>query len=63
MPGGTLGNTLLATPGSYGEITPAGDAVVTAEGWMKGRLVGRHGQAPCHQDAKGTFTCVVKHAG
>ena len=63
VPGGTLGNTLLATPGSYGEITAAGRAVVTAEGWMKGRLVGRHGHAPCHRDAKGTFTCVVKHAG
>jgi hypothetical protein len=63
VPGGTLGNTLLATPGSYGEVTPAGGAVLTAEDWMKGRLVGRHGQPPCHQDAKGTFTCVVKHAG
>ena len=55
VPGGTLGNTLLATPGSYGQITPAGDAVATAQRWMKGRLVGRHGQRPCHQDAKGTF--------
>jgi len=63
VPGGTLGNTLLATPGSYNEVTPAGDAVVTAQAWMKGRLVGRHGQAPCHQDVKGTFTCLVKHAG
>ena len=61
--GGTLGNTLLATPGAYGQITPAGDAVITAESWMKGRLVGRHGQPPCHQDAKGTFRCVIKHAG
>jgi hypothetical protein len=30
---------------------------------MKGRLVGRNGQRPCHQDVKGTFRCVVKHAG
>jgi hypothetical protein len=63
VPGGTLGNTLLATPGSYGQITPAGDAVATAQRWMKGRLVGRHGQRPCHQDAKGTFRCVIRHAG
>jgi hypothetical protein len=63
VPGGTLGNTLLATPGSPGEITPAGQAVATAEDWLKGRLVGRHGQAPCHRDAAGTFTCVVRHAG
>ena len=62
VPGGTLGNTLLATPGSYGEITSAGRAVATAESWMKGRLVGRQGRPPCHQDTKGTFTCVVKHA-
>ena len=30
---------------------------------MKGRLVGRHGRPPCHQDAKGTFRCVIEHAG
>jgi hypothetical protein len=63
VPGGTLGNTLLATPDSPGEITPAGTAVTTVEGWLKGRLVGEHGKRPCHQDRTGTFTCLVRHAG
>ena len=63
VPGGTLGNTLLATPGSPGEISPAGAAVTTAEDWMKGRLVGQHGDRPCHQDRRGTFTCLVRYAG
>jgi hypothetical protein len=61
--GGTLGNTLLSTPGSPDQITPAGQAVATAAGWLKGRLTGSKGKRPCAQDKKGTYTCVVRYAG
>jgi hypothetical protein len=61
--GGTLGNTLLSTPGSPDQVTPAGQAVATASQWLKGRLTGTDGKQPCAQDAKGTYTCVVRYAG
>ncbi len=61
--GGTLGNTLLSTPGSPDQITAAGQAVATAAEWMKGRLTGSNGKQPCAQDKKGTYTCVVHYAG
>jgi hypothetical protein len=61
--GGTLGNTLLATPGQPDEITPAGQAVATATDWLKGRLMASPGQRPCAQDKRGTYTCIVRYAG
>jgi hypothetical protein len=60
--GGTLGNTLLATPGAYDQITPAGQALGTARTWLQGRLVGTDGRAPCPQDDQGTYSCVVRYA-
>ena len=61
--GGTLGNTLLSVPGAPAQITPAGEAFATAQQWLHGRLVGVDGQAPCTQDRRGTYTCVVRYAG
>ncbi len=61
--GGTLGNTLLSVPGTPTELTPAGAAVRTAERWLHGRLVARSGQRPCATDRRGTYRCVVRHAG
>ena len=61
--GGTLGNTLLSVPDCPAVITPAGAALATAERWLRGRLVGRHGRQPCARDRRGTYTCVVRYAG
>lgn len=61
--GGTLGNTLLTTPGQWDDVTPAGDALVTAEDWLSGRLVDAGARTPCAHDRHGTFTCVVRYAG
>lgn len=61
--GGTLGNTLLSDPSSPDQVSPAGEAMATASGWLHGRLTGTHGQAPCAQDEKGTYTCIVHYAG
>lgn len=59
--GGTLGNTLLATPGAPDEVTPAGHALDTVKGWLRGRLVGLHGQPPCATNKQGTYQCVVRY--
>jgi hypothetical protein len=61
--GGTLGNTLLTTPGQWDDVTPAGDAMATAEDWLSGRLVDAGAAQPCAHDRHGTFTCVVRYAG
>jgi hypothetical protein len=61
--GGTLGNTLLSTPGSPDQVTAAGQALATASEWLRGRLTGSHGGQPCAQDKKGTYTCIVRYAG
>jgi polysaccharide biosynthesis protein PslG len=60
--GGTLGNTLLAIPGAYDQITPAGQAIGTARAWLQGRLVGTDGRQPCPRDSEGTYSCVVRYA-
>jgi hypothetical protein len=60
--GGTLGNTLLATPGAYDQITPAGQALGTARAWLQGRLVGTDGRQPCPRDSEGTYSCIVRYA-
>ena len=62
-PVGTLGNTLLSTPGTPTQITPAGRAFGTAQHWLRGRLVARDGRRPCARDRRGTYTCVVRYAG
>ena len=61
--GGTLGNTLLTTPGQWHEVTPAGEALATAEDWLSGRLVDAGATRPCARDRRGTFTCVVRYSG
>ncbi|MDX6356958.1 MAG: polysaccharide biosynthesis protein PslG, partial [Nocardioidaceae bacterium] len=61
--GGTLGNTLLATPNAYDQITPAGQALGTAQAWLQGRLVGTDGRPPCSQNARGTYSCTVRYPG
>lgn len=61
--GGTLGNTLLADPGNFDAVTPAGRALVTVEHWLRGRLVARSGRRPCAPDRLGTYTCVVRYSG
>jgi hypothetical protein len=61
--GGTLGNTLLAVPGSPDQVTAAGRALATAEAWLHGRLVGRHGHRPCAQHRSGLYTCVIRFQG
>jgi hypothetical protein len=38
-------------------------AIRTAERWLGGRLVGRHGNRPCARDWRGTYRCVVRHDG
>ena len=60
--GGTLGNTLLTTPGQWDQVTPAGAAVNTARRWLQGHLVGVGGRRPCAKDSVGTYTCVVTYA-
>jgi hypothetical protein len=60
--GGTLGNTLLATPGAPDQPTAAGRAMATTEAWLRGRLVGLGGHRPCAHDGKGTFACIVRYA-
>ena len=61
--GGTLGNTLLSDPADYARVRAAGLAIRTAEHWLKGRLVGRHGHKPCARDSRGTHRCVVRRDG
>ena len=61
--GGTLGNTLLTTPGQWDDVTRAGRALTTAENWLHGRLVDAGARRPCARDRRGTFTCVVRYAG
>jgi hypothetical protein len=61
--GGTLGNTLLSDPGNYTRVRAAGMAIRTAERWLRGRLVARHGKRPCAKDRHGTYHCVVRHDG
>ena len=61
--GGTLGNTLLTTPGQWDQVTPAGQAVDTARRWLHGRLVGVGGHRPCAANSVGTYTCVVSWSG
>jgi hypothetical protein len=63
MGGGTLGNTLLTTPGQWDDVTPAGNALTTAQEWLSGRLVDAGASRPCAQNQRGTFTCVVRYAG
>jgi hypothetical protein len=60
--GGTLGNTLLTTPGQWDSVTPAGDALTTVEDWLSGRLVDAGAAKPCAHDRRGTYTCVVRYA-
>ena len=60
--GGTLGNTLLTTPGQWDEVTPAGQALSTVQQWLEGRLVDAGASRPCAQDREGTFTCVIRSA-
>jgi hypothetical protein len=38
-------------------------AIRTAERWLRGRLVARHGKRPCAKDRHGTYHCVVRHDG
>jgi hypothetical protein len=59
---GTLGNTLLSTPGQPDELTPAGEAYVRAQRWMHGTLLGVGHRRPCARDPHGTYTCVVRDA-
>jgi hypothetical protein len=61
--GGTLGNTLLATPGAPDQPTAAGLALATTKTWLHGRLVGVDGHRPCARDGRGTFTCIVRYSG
>ncbi len=61
--GGTLGNTLLSDPTNFARVRAAGMAIRTAERWLGGRLVGRHGNRPCARDRRGTYRCVVRHDG
>src|SRR5262249_39545823 len=61
--GGTLGNTLLTSPGRWDDIRPAGRALTTAEHWLRGRLVAHGARRPCTADRRGTFACVVRFAG
>ncbi len=61
--GGTLGNTLLSDPANFARVRAAGLAMRTAEHWLSGRLVGRHGHRPCARDRRGTYRCTVRHDG
>jgi hypothetical protein len=61
--GGTLGNTLLSDPLDHSVVTPAGEALTTVRSWLRGRLVGTDGRRPCARNAKGTYTCTVRHHG
>jgi len=61
--GGTLGNTLLTTPGHWDDVSAAGAALDTVQRWMHGRLVGVGGRRPCAKGDRGTYTCVVVYAG
>jgi polysaccharide biosynthesis protein PslG len=61
--GGTLGNTLLTVPGEWDRLTAAGRALRTARAWLRGRLVGTHGRAPCAHRRDGTYTCIVRFRG
>jgi hypothetical protein len=61
--GGTLGNTLLAVPGQWDQVTPAGRALATAQDWLRGRLVAGDRRRPCAHDHRGTYTCLIRHAG
>jgi hypothetical protein len=61
--GGTLGNTLLSDTVDHSVVTPAGKALTTVERWLRGRLVGTEGRRPCAHDARGTYTCTVRHHG
>jgi hypothetical protein len=61
--GGTLGNTLLSDTADHSVVTPAGEALTTVARWLRGRLVGIHGRRPCARDARGTYTCIVRHDG
>jgi len=61
--GGTLGNTLLTVPGQWRDLTPAGEALTTAEDWLSGRLVDAGARRPCAADRHGTYTCVIRYAG
>ncbi len=61
--GGTLGNTLLATPGAYDQVTPAGQSLGTAQAWLRGRLVSTDGRPPCSPDSEDTYTCIVRYPG
>jgi polysaccharide biosynthesis protein PslG len=61
--GGTLGNTLLTVPGQWDQVSPAGEALTTAEDWLSGRLVDAGARRPCATDRRGTYTCVVRYAG
>jgi hypothetical protein len=56
--GGSLANTLLSRPADPTTLTKAGQAMVLAEQWLHGRMIGKGG-LPCTQDVKGTYTCVV----
>jgi hypothetical protein len=61
--GGTIGNTLLSTPGEPSQVTDAGRALRTAEQWLQGTLVAPGHRAPCQRDHHDTYTCVVRHSG
>ena len=58
--GGTLGNTLLTSPSNSAVVTPAGRAVLRAQQWMHGTLLGTGNGPPCRKDRRGTYTCVVR---
>jgi hypothetical protein len=60
---GTLGNTLLARPGHWDQVTPAGRALNTVRRWLHGRLVPANGRRPCARDRWDTYTCVVIYPG
>jgi hypothetical protein len=61
--GGTLGNTLLAVPGHWDQVTPAGRSFNSVQRWLDGRLVRVAGRRPCARDQRGTYTCVVIYPG
>jgi hypothetical protein len=60
--GGTLGNTLFTTPGAPDLVSPAGQALATVKAWLRGRLVGQHGQPPCAMNKQGTYQCIVRYS-
>lgn len=55
--GARLGDTLLARPLDYTQLTRAGRAYRTTRAWLRGRLAG------CRHDRLGTYRCHARYAG